>query len=218
MINEEILQKIVDIKADLTTVKTDVSKITQLDERISRIETSLKDIETVKADVASNKQTCETLKTDFEGLRKKVDAMTTVRDEYKKEIKRLAVQKSIHELLSKRWNIIIHGIPHDTNADGTTKWESRHDACLKVKQFFSTVLKMNDDQINSIVITDALFVVMEHLPEQMQNDRKSLLSVLKDAKTQDSTVKCVWFADRVSGEYCLKIGNVIHKPTRDANK
>ena len=56
---------------------------------------------------------------------------------------------------------------------------------------------------------------MEHLPEKMQADRMSLLSVFKDAKLNIPNAKRTWFADRETGDYCLKIGNVIHKPNRD---
>ena len=165
--------------------------------------------------------------------------------------------------MSKRWNIIIHGMKQAQNNDGTIKWESRQEACEKVQEFMRNVLKMDEEAICKIVITDAhrqtvkkpkpgkplplifklgslidkstiyqqlsnlktynqqrekgekLFVVMEHLPEKMQADRMSLLSVFKDAKLNIPNAKRTWFADRETGDYCLKIGNVIHKPNRD---
>ena len=55
-----------------------------------------------------------------------------------------------------------------------------------------------------------VFVTMEHLPEQMQKDRKSLLDKFKDARRNG--LKPTWFANRVTGQYCLKVGEVIHTP------
>ena len=174
-------------------------------------------------------------------------------------MKKLKVQRINQELLSKRWNIIIHGIPQDRNEnDDSIEWESRQDSKKKVQTFFSDALQMSDDDIKGIAITDAhrlhvrnpvpnrhlplifklgslldkktiyehlsnlkgyneinkrnVFVVMEHLPEPMQDDRKKLISVFKKAKIDTPLAKRVWFADRETGRYCLKVGDVIHKP------
>ena len=59
-----------------------------------------------------------------------------------------------------------------------------------------------------------VFVVMEHLPEEMQADRKSLLTVHKEAKQTTPNLKRSWFADRDTGEYCLRVGDVVHRPKR----
>ena len=64
----------------------------------------------------------------------------------------------------------------------------------------------NEDAIEKI------FVTMEHLPDQMQKERRSLLDKFKQARLDK--LKPIWFADRVTGQYCLRIGNVIHKPAK----
>ena len=59
-----------------------------------------------------------------------------------------------------------------------------------------------------------VWVVMQHLPEEMRNDHKSLLTIFKEAKKNKPNEKRVWFADRESAEYCLKVGNTVYKPKR----
>ena len=57
-----------------------------------------------------------------------------------------------------------------------------------------------------------IFVIMEHLPEKMQKNRDSLLPIFKEAKKTIPFLKRQWFADRDSGEFCLKIGDIVHRP------
>ena len=67
-------------------------------------------------------------------------------------------------------------------------------------------MQKNEDAIEKILIT------MEHLPEQMEKERRSLLDKFKQARLDK--LKPIWFADRVTGQYCLRIGNFIHKPAK----
>ncbi len=58
-----------------------------------------------------------------------------------------------------------------------------------------------------------VFIVMEHLPQEMQNDRKELMAIFKKTKLEEPFSKRVWFTDRDTGRYCLKVGNVVNKST-----
>ena len=53
---------------------------------------------------------------------------------------------------------------------------------------------------------------MEHLPEQMQKDRKALWEKYKLARNNDE--EPTWFADRETGQYCFKVGDFVHKPDK----
>ena len=262
---KDVLNTLKDVQVDIQQVKADVAKIPAMEQRVSNIEARLTAMEAIKSGVDSNKLNYETLNNTVTALQTKVKSISTVEQQYKDAVKKLEVQKLFHELMSKRWNIIIHGIKQGTNADGTIKWETRQEACDQVQDFMRNALKMDEEAINKTVITDAhrqtvrkpkrdkplplifklgslidkstiyrqlknlkmynqgreqaekVFVVMEHLPAEMQSDRMSLLPVFKNAKLNDSRIKCTWFADRETGEYCLKVGNVVHKPNRNIN-
>ena len=251
-----------ELKLDMQTVKASVAAIPAINANIGRIEKRLDEMELVKRDVEILKDDNKMLTDRVKCLESSVNSISTVEDQYKKAVKKLQVQKSIQELLSKRWNIVAHGVLQDKNNDGSVKWESRHDSCDKVREFLREALLMDNDVVNNLVISDAhrlhvkipkrgrdlplifklgslidkkliydklsnlraynekrvaegqgkVFVVMEHLPDEMQEDRKSLLPVFKKAKTEEPNSKRVWFADRETGRYCLRVGNIIHTP------
>ena len=118
----------------LNEIKRDVAVIPSISNKINRIEARLDELETVKTDVVELKGDNTQLKERVAELETKFKTISNVEAEYKKEVKKLKVQRINQELLSKRWNIIIHGIPQDRNEnDGSIEWESRQDSKKKVQ-------------------------------------------------------------------------------------
>ena len=58
-----------------------------------------------------------------------------------------------------------------------------------------------------------IFVNLNHLPRELENDRKSLKVKFNDARKQK--LKPTFKFNRITGQYCLHVGNVIHTPIRD---
>ena len=58
-----------------------------------------------------------------------------------------------------------------------------------------------------------LFVNLYHLPMELEKDRKSLKSKFDAARKEKRKPKFKF--NRENGQYCLHVGNVVHKPVRD---
>ena len=114
-----------DVKTDINKVKSDVSGIPEMNERMGRMECRLDNLEELKTDVEHLKRGHDDLNNKVSSLQLEMNNVTTIKQEYANAVKKLNIDRLLQEKLSKRWNVIIHGLLENLNSDGTLQWESR---------------------------------------------------------------------------------------------
>ena len=238
-----------DVMAKLNAINTTIEGNST---KLELTNKTLDELQQAHTTLASQVNTIDKRVTELEETKLQMKKME---QDFKSAILKAEVSSLSHELNSKRFNIIVDGIP---KAD---LFETPEASEVVVRDFLKNTLRIpNSDNIgisdahrlsvsNSYqgirppalifklirlldkkLISDNLrnlkahnaalpkgkriFVTLNHLPPQLESDRKSLNSTFQTARKAKRKPRFRF--NRQTGEYCLLIDNEVHRPIRVA--